>query len=703
MADQSTSSGAIQPVTGGIQFKPVSGPRTPGVPYQAPIMPEHFVPRAELYEIKDELLDKQGISLAPLTVFGQSGSGKTALATAIAHDADILQAFSDGVLWVSLGPTTDPAQAQATWGEALGDDLRSFPDVESRADQLRSMLDDKRCLLVIDDAWNVDQIKALNVGSINCARLITTRRPDDITYAIKTRRQALDKMSEEEALAMLTDWAGMIAPTYIADVKEVAKRLSYIPLSLALAGAQARRGLAWLRLLELLNEEQGPIALLEVDDKEVRRESLKKVCNLTLSRFGGEKQRDISRLGAFGPGAGAPFDVLAAAALWGNPDGKEVKETLDALVDGAVLSRVPGGYALHSGLYEHLRGLAGDAKMAEAEDLLVKYYLDMVERPDMASHVGPALGQIHHVFSRVQANSPQLTTLFADALISYFERRGLWANIVPLATAGAEVAGTDGDLVSQNTYLSDMGYALHILGRYEDALEAYKENLSVSRRLGDPASEASALNNLGAIYERQGNYDKALDFYQQSLDLREHIATPEEIVETLANVAGVQYWQEVYDSALGSFQRALALYEDIGDRKGQAQTHNNIGAIFERQGKDEEALVAYQRALAIYANQGDKAGEALAFNNLGIVYFNKSEPTRALEHFQRSLDIKVEMGDREGQANTLNNIGFVHEQRQDFPRALDYYKRSLDLLEAIESPRADVVRENVERVDALAR
>ena len=232
-----------------VQFRQVDGPEDSSVPYQAPPMPEHFVPRAELFELKDELLDKQGVSLAPLTVFGQSGVGKTALAIALAHDADILDAFSNGVLWVSLGPTTDPAQAQAIWGGALGDDLRALPDLENHAAQLRALLHDKRCLLVIDDAWNVEQVKALNVGGINCARLITTHRADEITYAIKTRRQLVDKMTEEEALAMLTEWAGMIAPTYLSYVKEVAKRLSYIPLPLSLAGAQARRGLAWLRLL----------------------------------------------------------------------------------------------------------------------------------------------------------------------------------------------------------------------------------------------------------------------------------------------------------------------------------------------------------------------------------------------------------------------------------------------------------------------
>lgn len=682
-----------------MQFKPVAGPQDKGTPYQAPPLPEHLVPRADLYELKDEILDKQGISLAPLTIFGQPGVGKTALAAALAHDADMLEAFSDGVLWVSLGPTTDPSQAQSIWGSALGDDLRTYPNLEARAQRLRVLLHDKKCLLVIDDAWTVEQVKALNVGGINCARIITTSRADEITYSLKTRRHRVDKMSEEEALAMLEHWAGMIAPTYLTYVKEVAKRLSYIPLSLSLAGAQARRGLAWLRLLELLQEEQGPIALLEVDDKQIRAASLSQVCNLSLSRFGGEKQRQIGLLGALAPGAGSPFDAETAATLW-NTERPEAEETLEAMVEAALLHRAPGGYFMHPALHEHLRELAGEREIEGAEERLTDFFLEMVESATKVSRVAPNLGQIHHVFQRVKEADQNLTTLFADALMAYFERRGLWANIVPLAAAGADAARDNGDLMRENTYVADMGYALHVLGRYEEALTAFERALDVARRLGDPGSEASALNNIGAIYERQGEYEKGLRFYRDSLALHEELGIREEVVDALNNVAGVLYWQKKYDEALTTFQRVLAMYEKLDDQRGQAQTLNNVGAIHENQGDDDEALNAYQRALAIYTNEDDKAGQALALNNLGIVYYNQGDNNRALEHYEKSLRLKTELGDREGQANSLNNIGFIHEQRRDPREALSYYERSLSLLEALESPRADVVRDNIERVRA---
>ena len=198
---------------------------------------------------------------------------------------------------------------------------------------------------------------------------------------------------------------------------------------------------------------------------------------------------------------------------------------------------------------------AGESKLAAAQERLTEYYLNMVESPDIDDKVEEALGQINAVFLRVKEVNPPMTTLFADALMAYFERRGLWANIVPLAEAAADAARDDGNLMREVTYLSDLGYALHTLARYEEALTAFERNLEMARQLGDPATEASALNNIGAIYERQGRYDRAREHYEQSLNLREMIGSKQEVVDALNNIAGVYYWLKAYDEAITTFQR----------------------------------------------------------------------------------------------------------------------------------------------------
>jgi len=55
-----------------------------------------------------------------LALEGTPGVGKTALATALAWDADVLAHFSGGVLWASLGPSPNADELLNRWAQALG-------------------------------------------------------------------------------------------------------------------------------------------------------------------------------------------------------------------------------------------------------------------------------------------------------------------------------------------------------------------------------------------------------------------------------------------------------------------------------------------------------------------------------------------------------------------------------------------------------
>lgn len=75
------------------------------VPMMAPEPPRDFVPRPHEFDpLKQSLLDAKGDAVAITAALrGAGGYGKTTLARALAHDADIQDAYFDGILWVELG------------------------------------------------------------------------------------------------------------------------------------------------------------------------------------------------------------------------------------------------------------------------------------------------------------------------------------------------------------------------------------------------------------------------------------------------------------------------------------------------------------------------------------------------------------------------------------------------------------------------
>lgn len=694
MADGITDS-STDVVTGhgpdNLTFRFVSRPVDQTIPFQAPDLPPHFVPRNELLMIKQLITSNPG-ALAPIILHGPSGSGKTALAAALAHDADVLNTFPDGVLWASLGENGDLQQAQSVWGTVLGNDLHHLPDRGGRAAALRTLLRDARCLLIVDDVTDIEQVRALNVGGPHCVRLITTDSEDSVA-ALKGRRFLINKMSESEAISLLTEWAGILPEIYLPQVKEIIKRLGHLSLALALVGAQARQGIAWDRLREVLRDDQGGMSSLDPDDPETRDNALGLVVNLVLSRLGGVQLRRSALLGVFSTGTSCPFSVEAAAACW-QMSSKEAAPTLDLLVDSALLQRLPDGYyALHKELRHHLRRASTANALEEAEERIRQYYMALVE--SSTEELDMQIGQIMAVFRQVSEQDQEMAKVFADALGRYFERRGLWANLVQLATSIVENARETDDLLREHIYLDDLGYAHTVLGHLENAHRCFERSLEVSQELGDPVGEASALNNIGAIYEREGDYLEAENYYRQSLSIRQQLGSHEDIADTLNNIAGVLYWQSRFDEALTTFQRVLDMYTVSNNRRNQAQTWLNIGTAYERLDNDQQALHAYQQSLAIYTNLGDQPGQAQALNNLGIVFFSQGNVDRALSHFKRSLAVKEQLGDRVGQASTLNNIALLYERTDALRLALDHYEQSYQILSSLDDPRAEVVRENI--------
>jgi tetratricopeptide (TPR) repeat protein len=690
-------------VTAAPVFRLLDG-RPESGPYLVPDLPPYFVPRHELNAIKELLLGRPTGALAPLTLFGPPGAGKTSLAIALAHDADVLAAFPDGVLWYSLSEGADVVQhAQTVWGRALGLELGQVPDSTGRAAALRTLLRESRALLIIDDVTDTEQIKALNVGGPNCVRLITTDRGTEITYAFKTRRYQIGRMSEEESLGLLINWAGMLPDIYRSTVTEIVARLCYSPLSLSLVGAQARQGITWLRLLEVLQDDQGPLAAHDPDDLSTRDHALHLILNIALSRFGGAQLQRAIALGAFAGGMGAPFSVEAAAACW-EMDPGEARSTLEALVQAAFVQRLPGGYyALHAALRQHLRQIARPGIIESAEERIREHYIRLMEfagSSRYSAQIDAQLNQVMSAYRYLAEHQPEPALVFADALLIYFEERRLWGSLAQVAQEAVTASRAAGDIEREATALDDLGFAQSSMGRLQDALLTFTDSLELSRTIGDPLREATALNNMGAVFERQGQYAEALAHYEDSLALQESMGIRENVAEALNNVAGVLYWLERWDDAIRNFQRALDMYDQMADRSGQAQTWLNIGAVYERMGRDDEAEQAYQRSLAIYTNLGDESGQSQALNNLGIIYFNMGDSESALANFKRSLAIKERLGDRYGEALTLNNIALLYEKTGSTTLALDHYERSYTLLNALGDPRTELVQENINTLRA---
>ena len=136
----------------------------PAIPLQPAI---RLVGRdVELNLLKQRLLTSGNIALTTLN--GLPGIGKTALAIELVHDQEIQTHFSDGILWAALGPEPHLPGLLSRWGAMLGISLTEMANVsdsgEAWAIALRRAIGTRSMLLVIDDAWKLEDALTLKVG-----------------------------------------------------------------------------------------------------------------------------------------------------------------------------------------------------------------------------------------------------------------------------------------------------------------------------------------------------------------------------------------------------------------------------------------------------------------------------------------------------------------------------------------------------------
>jgi DNA-binding SARP family transcriptional activator len=229
----------------------LTGPR-PAIapaPRQLPAAVPHFTGRmAELAALTRQLDEAAGSGAAPVisVICGMPGVGKTALAVHWAHQ--VAARFPDGQLYISLrgsGSSSNPVAAEEALEDfliSLGVAAQAVPaTLSARAGLYRSLLADRRMLVVLDNARDSQQVRPLLPGGASCFVLVTSREELAGLAAVEGAAQfALGVFTDGEAQRFLGKRlkAG-VAAREPAAVEEISRLCSSLPLALSMAAARA--------------------------------------------------------------------------------------------------------------------------------------------------------------------------------------------------------------------------------------------------------------------------------------------------------------------------------------------------------------------------------------------------------------------------------------------------------------------------------
>jgi DNA-binding SARP family transcriptional activator len=668
---------------------PAREPATRPAPRQLPAAAAGFVGREPEIAALDALLDDSTMPIA--AICGTAGVGKTTLALHWGHR--VRDRFPDGQIHVDLrgfdprGGAMDPAEVLRGFLHALGVPPRQFPaGLEACAALFRTLLDDRRMLVVLDNARDAGQVRALLPGSPGSFVVVTSRNPLlPLVATHGARVVGLDLLTTADARRLLT---ARLGASRLAGEPEAAdaiiERCARLPLALSIAAARAatapRAGLAGLAA-DLREAERLDTLAAGDASSDVRA-----VLSASYRLLSAPAARLFRLLGLLpGPDVGRS----AAAGLAGLTDA-EVRPLLAELTAGH-LAEEPAARRFSS--HDLLRAYAAERAAAEEDDAdrraavrrVLDHYLHTAYAADRRLNphrhpieLAPPAPGIHPEpiederqaadwFAAERAVLIGMITMAARerwdghawrlawCMVSWFDRRGRWDDWSGTQQVALAAAARSADPVGRAHAHLAFGRTRLWLEKHDDARHHLGEALDLFARLADPAGAARTHLALARLTENQGRHE----------DAASHAS------------------------------RAADLYRSAGHRDGEARARNILGWQHALLGRYETALEHGERALDLLTGLDDRRAEAGTRDTIAYARHHLGDPHRAIEGFLDAIRHWRASGDLYNEATSLAHLGDAYRQAGDLASARQAWGRALSVLERLGHSDAAAVRARI--------
>ncbi|WP_238598594.1 AfsR/SARP family transcriptional regulator [Saccharothrix sp. ALI-22-I] len=622
------------------------------VPRQLPAPQRWFTGREK--EIAD--LSEPASTVVITAIGGAGGIGKTALALHWAHQH--LDDFPDGQLYVNLrgfDPAGDPVAPQTAlrgFLEALG--VGDPPaDLDAQAALYRSLLADKRILVVLDNARDTTQIIPLLPGGAHCTVLVTSRvQLIGLLTAHGARSVALDVLDERESREFLTARLGAERVEAEPDVTgELLALCGGLPLALSIIAARA------------VTQPDLPLSALTDELKDQRLDALddlsadlRTVFACSLRVLAPEAKQLFGLLGLT---CAPDLSLRAITALTGLPNTRKLLRELEAA--HLVQQHRVGRYRMHDlvRLYAaevapasadaNLRDFIGYfAATAYHGDRLIEPHRPPIPAPDGAAtplaDTAAAMDWFDAEYESLLAAQLLATSHrwhdvawhLAWALTNYHLRRGHAAEDIAVWRAALDAADALQDRFKQVSAHKFLGMALTDVGRYDDGDHHLRQALAL---VEDDYGKAGAHRAMAWAMERRGNLTGALEHAQAQLERFRVLGIPVRIAEALNDVGYRMARLGDYVRAEEHCLEALALNKELGHVEGEAATSDSLGYIAHHHGRDADAVEHYRHALKLYRQLDNSYEEATVLRHFGDVLAAVGRHPDARDARQRALTL----------------------------------------------------------------
>ena len=707
------------------------------VPGQLPADIGDFTGRERLVgDLSGRLQQNDSPAVVISALAGIGGVGKTALAVHVAHR--LRTEFPDGQLYFDLrgvgAVASDPHSVLADFLGALGTPPSSVPEtLDQRSALYRSLLADRRMLVLLDNAKDASQVRPLLPGVAGCSVLVTSRS----RMAGLSGAQIVDVevLSEEESLALFAAIAGEQRVSAEPEAaREVVAACAYLPLAVRIVASRlaARRNWTVAALAARLADERRRLDELQVADLAVE----------TTFQLG-YTQLDPSQARAFrllSLSDGPDFSSAAAAAVL-DLELDDAEDLLASLVDvglledpaldryryhdllrlyarrqSATADPEPEREAAVSRLIGFLLATIGSAFAALEPDELLADQMYPTEQP------GLPLGSPAEAVSWLAGERATLLAVAAQAAVE--SSGGLLRQAVDLLlawvwlmdggeayhsefrralTALSEAAHRHGDIRSEARARCVLSTLHYRSGDYGQAQAEARAVLELTATGADPAARYLAANRLGIVLNTTGSPADALPFLEESHALCRTLGNLSAEAVVLSNLARVLTAAERPEKAVATARQAVSTAELCRNLAVLADTRYQLGLVLCRSGVPQEASAVLRDAVTAFESQQRKRMMGLAQARLAEALLADGRPAEAVGCAEQALTLGHEITGWYGNGLANSALGQALLSLGEADRGRSCLVEAQAIFERLGVPEAEQIRARLQPVVQAAQ
>ncbi|WP_232519890.1 AfsR/SARP family transcriptional regulator [Actinosynnema pretiosum] len=650
------------------------------VPRQLPADTADFIGGEELITAAEEVLTGGAgrRAVGVVVVIGRPGVGKSTLAAHLGHRV-AEEHFPDGQLYCDLrggyGDAGGSADVLGRFLQALGIPGAMIPvEHTARTEMYRTLLADRRVLVVLDNAVSERQVLPLLPGGGRCAVVVTSRAR--LTGLPGARQLELDVLDREQSLELL---GRVVGERRVAGEPEAAEALvrtvGGLPLALRIVAARlaARPHWSLASMVHRLASERHRLDELAHGEMTIR-------ASLSLTHDGlDQPTRRLFGLLSLAEGPSLPGWVAGAALDDGRPYASDL---IEPLVDVQMLDvvSVDGTGEFRYRFHDIIRLFAreqlasvDEREQREVQERVLGGWLSLAEQ----AHRGVFGGD----FTALHGSAPRWHPhpVHAERLLES-PLEWLEGELPNLRAAVAQAArlGLDElcwDLAVTTTTLFEAR------GHLDDWRHTHDEALRATRAAGNARGTAALLASLGTLHINRGRAEEsgavlveALAAFTELGDVRGQALCRRDL-GLLTRQAGDDA------GALALYGLALAGFEEVGDVVGRAIVLTQRAHVLMRTGRDDEALAQLAEAMATCREVGYTGGVATTMRRIGQVQLHRGEHELAERTLTEVLEMVRASRDVIGEGHLLHNLGEVNAAAGRVEAARECFERSLAVRE----------------------